>query len=212
MEELVACANPEKHSYTPVKHSPGCFVGKLFNPEKLLESQGVPIDKDKLDRANSFASQYNFFLYFVENGIKGADGLRENNLFYQKSFDALRDEDNSHNIPDKWKFEILFVQCFVAEYKEFFDKLDVTEEQKISIAYDYFKKYIPSSFYVEIALIYYSKLKNKQRKNDINDYKDIVSLAQALPYCDAVITENYWGSLIVEHGLDKQYNSLVSVC
>ena len=59
-------------------------------------------------------------------------------------------------------------------------------------------------------MIYYSKLKNKQRKNDINDYKDIVSLAQAVPYCDAVITENYWSSLIVEHGLDKKYNTLVS--
>lgn len=208
-EELIACTNPEKCSYTPVKYNPGCFVGKLFNPEELLKIQGIPVDKNKLDMANVLASRFNFFLYFVENGMTEADELKEDNLFYQKSFEALRDEDDSHDVPEKWKFDILFIQCFMAEYRSFLDKINVTKEQKINLAYDYFKKRIPSSFYVDIALIYYSKLKNKQRKNHINDYKDIVSLAQALPYCDAVITENYWSSLIVEHGLDKQYNTLV---
>ena len=37
-----------------------------------------------------------------------------------------------------------------------------------------FKQKIPKSFFVNINLIYYSKLKNKQRANDKNDYKDIV--------------------------------------
>ena len=208
-EELFACVNPEKCSYTPVKYNPGCFVGKLFNFEELLKSQGVPIDKDELAKTNIFTSRFNFFLYFVENGMADVGELKEDNLFYQNSLGALRDEDNSHNVPEKWKFDILFIQCFMTEYKDFLDKLDVTKEQKINLAYNYFIKRIPSSFYVYIALVYYSKLKNKQRKNHINDYKDIVSLAQALPYCDAVITEKYWSSLIVEHGLDKQYNTLV---
>ena len=175
----------------------------------MLSEQGIQVDKKKLHEVNKFLSQFNFFLYFVEQE-KEVEELKEDNLFYQSAFEALRAEDNAHNIPEKLKFDILFMQCFKAEYKDIIDQLAVTEQQKNNLAYDLFKKQIPHSFYVDMALIYYSKLKNKQRKNDINDYKDIVSLAQAVPYCDAVITENYWSSLIVEHGLDKKYNTLVS--
>lgn len=209
-EELAACMNKEKYSYTPIKYNPGCFMGVLYNPEKLLSKQGIKVDKNMLDKANEIASRINFFLWFVENGRDEIEELKEDNLFYQSSFDALRKEDDAHNIPEKWKFDILFMQCFKAEYKEILDELSISEEQKNNLSYELFKKQIPPSFYVDMALIYYSKLKNKQRKNDINDYKDIVSLAQAVPYCDAVITENYWSSLIVQHGLDKKYNTLVS--
>ncbi|GFI30257.1 hypothetical protein IMSAGC013_01645 [Lachnospiraceae bacterium] len=208
-EELAYCMDNKKYPYTPIKYNPGCFLGKLYNPEELLSEQGIQVDKKKLHEVNKFLSQFNFFLYFVEQE-KEVEELKEDNLFYQSAFEALRAEDNAHNIPEKLKFDILFMQCFKAEYKDIIDQLAVTEQQKNNLAYDLFKKQIPHSFYVDMALIYYSKLKNKQRKNDINDYKDIVSLAQAVPYCDAVITENYWSSLIVEHGLDKKYNTLVS--
>ena len=88
--------------------------------------------------------------------------------------------------------------------------INISDYQKKKIAYQIFKQKIPKSFFVNINLIYYSKLKNKQRANDKNDYKDIVSISQALPYCDVVITERYWSALIQEHKLNENYETIVS--
>ena len=156
-------------------------------------------------------SRFNFFLYFVQNQDKyDIQELIDDNIFYQQSFENLRNEDNKHKIKDEYKFPVLFMQCFLSEYAEIINELDLTDEQKSNLAYSMFTKHIPKSFYVQMFLIYQSKLKNHQRKNDINDYKDIISIAQALPYCDLIITEKYWSSIIIENGLDKEYNTIVS--
>lgn len=44
---------------------------------------------------------------------------------------------------------------------------------------------------------------------DRNDVADISALQMAIPYCDIVITENFWRDLIVRSGLDKKYNTVI---
>ena len=86
-EELAYCMDNKKYPYTPIKYNPGCFLGKLYNPEELLSEQGIQVDKKKLHEVNKFLSQFNFFLYFVEQE-KEVEELKEDNLFYQSAFEA----------------------------------------------------------------------------------------------------------------------------
>lgn len=44
---------------------------------------------------------------------------------------------------------------------------------------------------------------------DKNDVADISALQAAIPYCDIVVTENFWRDLIVRSGLDKKYNTVI---
>ncbi|MCC0650712.1 hypothetical protein [Clostridioides sp. ZZV15-6598] len=195
-EELKKCVI-NSYNYTPIKRNPLNIFGKSFDFKNLNE--------DKILNENNF-----FLSLMKEDEEWDIDELIENNFCYRDAFEALRKEDAQNPIPEKHKFGVLFTQCFDEEYKEILDKLNVTEKQKENLSYDMYIKQKPDSFYVNMFLIYHSKLKNKYRKNDINDYKDIASISQALPYCDALITEKYWSSLITEHKLDEKYNILVS--
>ncbi len=42
-----------------------------------------------------------------------------------------------------------------------------------------------------------------------NDFKDIAFLSVAVPYCNAVVTENYFGHLVRATGLDSKYGTTV---
>jgi hypothetical protein len=42
-----------------------------------------------------------------------------------------------------------------------------------------------------------------------NDLQDIGYLALAVPYCDAVLVENFWGHLVRTHKMDSKYGTVV---
>lgn len=48
-----------------------------------------------------------------------------------------------------------------------------------------------------------------QKRVDKNDVYDIGYLSTALPYCDIIVTENFWCAKIKEYGLDKVYGKQV---
>lgn len=200
------------NKYCPIKYNPGAMFGKLIDVEKELKEIDKDISKGILNDINELLTQFNFFLYNVElkNGKEVVSKLEQDNMFYAKCYSELREADNRANISEDVKLEVLFMQCFEAEYKDLLNAINISDYQKKKIAYQMFKQKIPKSFFVNINLIYYSKLKNKQRANDKNDYKDIVSISQALPYCDVVITERYWSALIQEHKLNENYETIVS--
>jgi len=56
----------------------------------------------------------------------------------------------------------------------------------------------------------YSIINNTTRSFDKNDYKDISFLATAVPYCDVVVTEKFWTSLIKSNKLDQKFNTSVT--
>lgn len=200
------------NKYSPIKHNPGCLFGKLYDYETILKKCGINLSEFQAEKINEVIAGLNCFLYSMEcrDNDEIINELVDDNNFYAECYKELREEDNRHTISEQAKLPVMFMQCFSADYKEILDKLAVTKEQKDNLAYQMYQKQIPKSFYVNMNLTYYSKLKNKERKNHINDYKDIVSISQALPYCDVLITERYWSALIKEHGLDKKYNTIVS--
>ncbi|NFO40478.1 hypothetical protein FDB42_10245 [Clostridium botulinum] len=210
--------NTLKREYTPIKYNPGCLFGKLYNPSELLTKMNLKISDKQKDEINDTISRFNFFLYFNKYGEDDSviDEFREDNKMYQQCFEGLREENTEHPISEKYKEAVLFAQCFEKEYGYVFKELEeyqkskLTDNKKKEMEYKFYQDRIPKSFYTNMFLIYQSKLKNTQRKNHINDYKDIVSISEALPYCDVLITEKYWSSLIIEHGLDKYFNTVVS--
>jgi hypothetical protein len=42
-----------------------------------------------------------------------------------------------------------------------------------------------------------------------NDTNDIAYLSIAVPYCDIVVTENYWAHQLVSNGYDRKYNTTI---
>jgi hypothetical protein len=51
-----------------------------------------------------------------------------------------------------------------------------------------------------------------QRHRDIqpNDLNDIMALSVAIPYCDVVVTENFWAHIASQVGVDDLYNTEVT--
>lgn len=54
-----------------------------------------------------------------------------------------------------------------------------------------------------------SRDRHWDRPIDANDLNDIGYLCLAVPYCDVVITENFWGQLIKSNKLHSKYNTTV---
>ena len=61
---------------------------------------------------------------------------------------------------------------------------------------------------IEIALVV-SRNEQWDKKVKANDSVDIAFLTIAIPYCDVIITEKFWCSLIQRTKLDKKYNTVV---
>lgn len=51
--------------------------------------------------------------------------------------------------------------------------------------------------------------REKHRKIQLNDTRDLGFLCTALPYCNAIITEKFWGHLIKSTGLSERYKTQV---
>ena len=61
---------------------------------------------------------------------------------------------------------------------------------------------------IEIALVV-SRNEQWDKKVKANDSVDIAFLTIAIPYCDVIVTEKFWCSLIQRTKLDKKYNTVV---
>jgi hypothetical protein len=47
------------------------------------------------------------------------------------------------------------------------------------------------------------------RAIDRNDAKDVTFLSVAVPYCNVVVLENFWGHIVQSTGLDRKYDTRV---
>ena len=54
------------------------------------------------------------------------------------------------------------------------------------------------------------RFKDRGRKADRNDWKDIGFLSVAIPYANIIVTENYWSHISVQTGLSTRYGSTVT--
>jgi hypothetical protein len=84
-----------------------------------------------------------------------------------------------------------------------FDKLIALGPQQMS---DFFDN-VPS-FDVDRSLTIYRD-RQKNRPIQGNDMNDIGYLAMALPYCDKIVVEKFWGHAIRTQKLDEKYNTEV---
>ena len=41
----------------------------------------------------------------------------------------------------------------------------------------------------------------------MNDSMDLAVVSMAVPYCDVVVTEKFWGTLVHRHGFDSEYGT-----
>ncbi|TEB06474.1 hypothetical protein Psch_00001 [Pelotomaculum schinkii] len=65
-----------------------------------------------------------------------------------------------------------------------------------------------SSFDVHISLKI-NLYQNKEGRIDINDYKDILFLSVAIPYCDVVIAERTWINIAKSLNLNTKHNAIL---
>lgn len=70
-----------------------------------------------------------------------------------------------------------------------------------------FFKNVPS-LDIEIELATETR-EHKDRITKANDSRDLAFLAVAIPYCDIVVTENFWVSLVKRKRLDSKYNTVI---
>lgn len=71
-----------------------------------------------------------------------------------------------------------------------------------------FIRRIPS-LNVELTL-WQQRFKNRDRKTDRNDWKDIGFLSVAVPYANIVVTEKYWSHVCGGTGLTRKYQTVVT--
>jgi len=62
--------------------------------------------------------------------------------------------------------------------------------------------------YVSCRLTY-CRDQHKDRPIERNDLNDIAALSMAIPYCDVVVTENFWTSIAKQEKLDSVYNTAI---
>jgi hypothetical protein len=71
-----------------------------------------------------------------------------------------------------------------------------------------FIRRIPS-LNVDLTL-WQQRFKNRDRKTDRNDWKDIGFLSVAIPYANIVVTEKYWSHVCGRTGLSRKYRTVVT--
>lgn len=74
-------------------------------------------------------------------------------------------------------------------------------------AWDWVKEF--PAVYTHVSLTSERDLQ-KHRDIDGNDLNDIMALSVAIPYCDTVVTENFWTHLSQQVGLDELYDTNVT--
>ena len=84
-----------------------------------------------------------------------------------------------------------------------FDEFIALGPQKMS---DFFDN-VPSFDVDRTLTIYRDRQKNRSVQG--NDMNDIGYLAMALPYCDKIVVEKFWGHAIRTQKLDEKYNTVV---
>ncbi|GEP65190.1 hypothetical protein CBE01nite_29580 [Clostridium beijerinckii] len=197
------CYNPIKQDYLNV-------IGQNLDDVKITLNNRV-LDTNIMENLKQSSLDYNVFEEFIE--IQHNTGDREeqfaDNEFHKETLEYFRKESEKNSdksIEDQ--FIYFYMDCFKGEYSQILRK--ILPENQNKIAYKMYKQKLPKSFYVKMKLIFESVIKNKERKIDKNDFKDIMFLSMAIPYCDVVITERFWTGLITENGLDKMYDTVIS--
>uniref|UniRef100_UPI001C54523B hypothetical protein n=1 Tax=Mycolicibacterium vinylchloridicum TaxID=2736928 RepID=UPI001C54523B len=56
----------------------------------------------------------------------------------------------------------------------------------------------------------FQRARSPQKPWEGNDLNDVIALAIAVPYCDVVVTEKSWASLVNAAKVGKRFNTLVT--
>lgn len=91
----------------------------------------------------------------------------------------------------------------LALYKQTFDDfLDLGKKQLLA----FFEEVPTLNVEIELAT---ERDEHWDKEVDPNDMTDISFLSAAIPYCDIVITEKFWGNLIKRKKLDEKYDTVI---
>lgn len=144
-----------------------------------------------------------------ENRKEMLQGDRKRREKYVRNSESSRDFDDSIDIARR-AMAAMYTYDHQTEIKNKlldadlpFDKFIALGPQKIS---DFFDN-VPS-FDVDRSLTIYRD-RQKTRPIEGNDMNDIGYLAMALPYCDKIVVENFWGHAIRTQKLNEKYKTEV---
>jgi hypothetical protein len=131
----------------------------------------------------------------------------------QEEIDELENFRKSIETLSKEKKEIRLIDALIPEFinptfNEIINKKNIYPETffKNNNKRDFIDS-LPS-FYTYYKLLF-SIMNNKTRKIDKNDNKDLFFLSVAIPYCDVVVTENYWAHEANKAKLGEKYNTKI---
>lgn len=85
---------------------------------------------------------------------------------------------------------------------------DISEEtlESEEFALEYMKRFPAVDSYTKLT-VSRDLQKSEIKENDLND---IMALSVAIPYCDLVLTENFWASVSSQCDLEDDYGGVVS--
>ena len=141
---------------------------------------------------------------FYHNQYNKAKELFDKWRDYCKSLDEYK---------KKHEFPAYTLKMFFASYEQKICQLD--EHERIKILQIFKNNEDPNFLETMPGFNIYNQLvfelfTNKNRKIHKHDFFDISFLRVAVPYCDIVICEKHWGSIISKLKLDQKYSTHIS--
>ena len=185
----------------------------LVGLEKIEISEEMSeIKRNYIEYINSndtFESQ--LLTFFDGNTDSDIDDLRKDEMRVAKRIERIRNKvrnTSKNNIKSIYAAEVLNylreeITLVLNEYHVTYEEF---REQDLDTQIAFLAA-IPTRD-IELEL---TTERNKQgdRQIDPNDLMDLAQLCIAIPYCDIVITENFWVSLTKRKRLDKKYSTIM---
>ena len=187
------------------------------------ESKSGPLNSTNVEIATSLANLLKkhriIFDYVAEHAIELA---KDERYYYEHFLSAKKQFDNwvefcksSDNYKQKKMLSDYVMHMFMTSFEARICYLSDDEQKSLRVFIDKLKTNpetpeIPHSFYVYCKLIY-ELFTNNNKPIHNHDFYDITFLRVAIPYCDVVICENYWGNISSQKlKLDKKYDTVIT--
>jgi hypothetical protein len=180
-----------------------------------LSSEGIPTSLQALFKQsiNNFDVVSDFIVNKFEKEL--TDDIKEENLDTVKIYEERRAELQKYSKDERRRIAVYEMGKHIApeiinvlnerglDVKAFVDSFG--KEVDSADAWQAFFMSIPTiDLYINLHLI---RDENIGRKIDKNDGSDIAFMAIAIPYCDVVVLERYWYSVLKAAKYDEKYNT-----
>lgn len=194
----------------------GTGIEFAFGEEPIEPSEHLPVPLQKRFRSIiESPAVVKLFLQGVQGlenlntqGRKAVDGIEED---YAKSVEAFRGKAEEYSQETRYRAHI--GNLLLAEQEKLLPVLakDLTIDDVLELGPEGIANFIRSAptYDVEISLAT-QRNEHHDREADKNDMIDLGFLGMAIPYCDVVITENFWADLAKRERLGDKYNTLIS--